>query len=75
MEMNKHVFTRLKAIKCPKCVYIKWQDVFCNKDLCSVYDKETNLSYFRDGFGHLSLFGRYFLYKPMRENIDRALKI
>jgi len=71
--MNEFVFKRLDAIKCDKCIRIDLKEIFCDNELCYAYDKETNLSYYFDGIGHLNLYGSYKLFKPMETYILKAL--
>lgn len=41
---------------------------------CYAYDPQTKIAYFIDGKGHLTWYGRYKLYEPVKEYVKMALE-
>lgn len=70
-------FERFNAIKCKKCVTLKWSKVFCNieneNERCESYNKETNLTYFSD-INHYHFMANFKIKPYLNELADEMAK-
>ncbi|KAI6212784.1 hypothetical protein M3Y94_00069600 [Aphelenchoides besseyi] len=65
---------RLAAVKCPKCVVVKWEDLWCKKreGYCDAVDQHHRLPFFWDQH-HPSLYGSMFVGSYLRRIYDNQM--
>jgi hypothetical protein len=58
INYSANLKTRIKAIHCPKCIRLDWEDIWCNQTegVCKLIDEERQVTGFFDR-NHVNAIG------------------